>query len=334
MNPVGVYYNVDSPVPFRRAPLAKRAQVRRYRPLPRVVPVKARRVDHGRINPYLRPSFGWRGFYDITGTVGQAATGAAVTSPAFVMPYAEPGLGELWGGHLDGQQLEGLSSITKVFKKAGKAAKKVVRSRAFKIAVAATAIYFTAGAAAPAMAGQMGAAGVSKAALAKALLKKAAVAAGKKLLSKAMTPAQPALVTPPPIASEQIILPPGYYWDAAGNVHDQAGNVYNRDGVLLSAAGGQTIGGQYEAATPADPGGLIPGEFPPSALTSSSASPAAGATWPTYGAGTPTGGAPAGPALAGIDASGILKFAVPAAIALVVIQAAGGNGRGRRRRRA
>ncbi len=308
MNPVGVYYNVDTPAPFRR--VAGKIAAGRFRafrsPVPRVVPVKARKLARARrINPY-RPSFGWRGFYDITGTVGQASTGAAVGAPAFVMPYAEPGLGELWGGHLEQQHLEGLLGRVK------KVARKIVKSKAFRVVAVAAAAYYG---------GPMAAKAAAKLLENRAKIK-AAIDTYRDI--KATTPPEAQ------ISSQQPALPPGFYYDAAGNIHDDMGNVYNRDGTLISAPG--AIGGRSEAATPGDPGGSIPGEFPPSALTSSSATPAAGATWPTYGAGTPTGGAQ-GPALAGIDVSGILKIGIPVALALVVMQAGSSSGGRRRRRR-
>lgn len=343
------YGNNETPLPFRRAPLAKRSQVRRpygWRGRPKVTTAIARRrgtshgYGYGRLS--VLPA------YDITGSHNQEAGPVGKGAPLFVMPYDEPGLGALWSGHLNDPHLEGLSSITKVFKKAGKVGKKVVRSKAFKYAAIATAVYFTAGAAAPYFAGA-GAAGTAgtvgaKAAAWKLLAKKAAAALAKKVIASKLgggTPA-PALLTdgssqqpilpagyyydaegnvhdqagnvwkadgtPISSASQQIILPAGYYWDAAGNVHDQAGNVYQKDGTLISRAPGTAIGGEYEAATPADPGGAIPGEFTPI-------------------------GTPAAPAMAGLDVSGLLKIGIPLAIGLVLISAAGGGGTPRRRRR-
>lgn len=345
------YYSTDTPLPFRRALLAKRPQLRRpygFRARPKITTA----IEHARGG--RRVSYGYGRFsvlpaYDITGSHGQQAGPVATGAPLFVMPYDEPGLAELWSGHLHDPHLEGLSSITKVFKKAGKVGKKVIRSKAFKYAAIATAIYFTAGAAAPYFAGTAGAGAAAGTAAAKGaawklLAKKAAAALAKKVIASKLSGGSPAPAligggssqqpilpagyyydaagnvhdqagnvwkedgTPITVASQQVILPAGYYWDAAGKVHDQAGNVYEKDGTLISAAPGAAIGGQYEAATPADPGGAIPGEF------------------------TPIGTRPA-PVMAGLDVSGLLKIGIPVAIGLVLMTAARGNGGTRRRRR-
>lgn len=286
-----IYYSGEPLVPFRRVGL--RARINRGRMAKAPASVLFRRGVKQRPKPARLVR---RMAYDITGSVGVRQTGAAVGAPLFVMPYAEPGLGEMWTGHLEDQQLAG------IFSKVKKAVKKVVKSKAFKVVAVAAAAYYG---------GPVAAKAIQKAWEIRSKIKAASAAA------KASMP--PPLTLPPPVMSEQITLPPGYYWDAAGNVHDQAGNIYDRDGNLISSAAAPAAGGFSEAATSADPAGTIPGEFP---------------ALPTKTPSTPGAVNPAAMSLlGGIDGASLLKMAAIGGLAYVAVKAAGGSGGGRRRRR-
>lgn len=283
-----IYYSGDPLVPFRRVGIRRRMIKAPGR-------VLYRREAKGKPARPVR-----RMAYDITGSIGVRQTGAAVGAPLFVMPYAEPGLGEMWTGHLQDQQLAG------IFSKLKKTVKKVVKSKAFKVVAVAAAAYYG---------GPMAAKAAAKLWAVRSKIK---AAADTYRQIKGPEPSS-SVMLPPPVVSEQITLPPGYYWDAAGNVHDQAGNIYDRDGNLISSAAAPAAGGFNEAATTADPAGTIPGEFP---------------ALPTKTPSTPGAINPAAMSLlGGIDGASLMKMAIVGGLAFVAVKAAGSSGGGRRRRR-
>ena len=230
---------------------------------------------------------------NIAGTVGIPL--ALGSGPRFVMPFGDPGLGEMWDQHLQG--LEGFS-----LKKLKKGLKKVVKSKLFKYAAIAGAAYFAGPAIAAHMGGTSGAGGM--------LGKKAAL---KFLGGKALK----AIKKRKKIAGG--LLGTGILANAVGS---QPGSV---------AAASRTPGGVYEGASILNPAGTLPGEY---GYTPANPEyyqyTDAGAQPPTFTAQATPAATPPGAQLMGMDSGSLMRAGMIAAVVYFGYQAMGG---GRRRGR-